>query len=629
MEFTREKAPDGVTPIAEIENPPVMQAVDSEQIQKWQQILMKYKAGKAKTERRIVRAEEWWKIRNDSEEELETMTHWSGFRSKSSWLINVIHNKHADMTDSYPSAIVLGREESDEPQAKILQQIIPCVMDMAKFKKTFEKAAWQKLKFGTAAYKIVWDSTINNGMGGDISIKVASILNLFWEPGIEDIQDSRYLFDTELQDIDLIEEQYPQTKGKIKSNSFMTTRFLYDDSVSTDGKATVVGVYYHKNGKLHYCKYVDDIVLVSTENDPEMAERGLYDHGKYPYVFDVMYPIEGSPCGYGIVEICKNPQTEIDLMRTAIVRNAMTGSTPRAFLRVDGSINEEEYLDLTKSIVHVNGNLGEDSIRMIPHIPLDGSYISILQETINELRQTSGNTEAATGSGASGVTSASGLAALQEASGKTSRDLNRTTFEAYEEIVEIVIELIRQFYTIPRQFRIVGEKGMNEYIQFSNEGIQPQDQGNAFGVDLGMRLPVFDIKVIAEKKNAYTTMSQNELALQFLQLGLFRPDMVDQSLAVLDMMQFENRDNVMQKISENGTMAEKYQLLIQYAAALAAKYRDQNALLQLQQIAGVNTQQSGVRAAQETKLAEMPATAKESKITERARQQTAERTVAR
>ena len=63
----------------------------------------------------------------------------------------------------------------------------------------------------------------------------------------------------------------------------------------------------------------------------------------------------------------------------------------------DGVVNEEEFLDLTKPIVHVTGNLGEDSIRPVEYNTLDGNYVAVLDRTIQELRETSGNTVLITG----------------------------------------------------------------------------------------------------------------------------------------------------------------------------------------------------------------------------------------
>jgi hypothetical protein len=301
-----------------------------------------------------------------------------------------------------------------------------------------------------------------------------------------------------------------------------------------------------------------------------MAERGLYDHGKYPYFFDALFPIEGSPCGYGYVDLCRNPQTEIDLLKTAMVKNAMVGAVPRYFSRIDGNVNEEEFLDTSKPIVHVNGNVDEASLRKIDHVGLDGMYVNLLDRSIDELRETSGNTEAATGSTPGSVTAASGIAALQEAAGKTSSDSTQASYREYSDMVDMCIELIRQFYDMPRKFRILGQYGMERYITYTNQGLKPQHQGNDFGQDMGYRLPVFDIKVSAQKKNVYTKVAQNELALQFFQLGFFNPQMVDQALMCLEMMDFDDKDIIMQKIAQMGTMQQKLLQYMQLAMQLAS-----------------------------------------------------------
>ena len=550
-------------------------AIGAEQVKKLTEVLQKYKTGKKRTEQRIVASENWWKLRNDAEEGGDSLTMAKeGFKSASGWLHNVIVSKHADSMEAYPEPNILPREEDDRAEARILTAIIPCVLEQNQFEKTYSDVAWQKIKSGTGVYKVVWDKGKLNGLG-DITISKVNLLNLYWEPGITDIQRSRYFFHTELMDKDLLEEQYPeQLKGKLTGQSFLSTRFLYDDTVSTDGKVTVVECYYHKyvQGRktVQYVKYVNEQVIFATENDPALAQRGLYDHAMYPYVFDALFPIEGSPCGYGFVDICRNPQTCIDLLNTSFVKNAMAGATPRYFKRQDGGINETEFLDLTKSIVNVNGNLGEDSLRQIPFQPLDGVYVSYLDRIIQELRETSGNTETATGSTSSGVTAASAIAALQEASGKGSRDSSLSAYRAYTELVNLSIELIRQFYDMPRKFRIVGQYGMQQYITYDNSGLKPQVQLSMVE-GMGDRLPVFDIKVSAQKKNVYTKVSQNELALQFFQMGFFNPQLTDQALMCLDMMEFDGKDGVMQKVSQSGTMFQKLIQYMQLSLQLAAK----------------------------------------------------------
>lgn len=584
---------------------PTAKAIGEKQLKAFTKTLEEYKSGKAQTEQRILDSENWWKLRNSIEEQKDSKAAKDdGFKAVTSWLHNVIVSKHADAMKAFPEPNLLAREKDDRGEALMLSAIIPCILEQNKFEATYSDVMWQKLKTGTGLYKVVWDKSKLHGLG-DISVEKVSLLNVYWEPGVTDIQKSRYFFHTELWDKDVLEERYPQLKGKMKGQGFVSTKFLYDDNVKTENKHTVIEVYYHKyirgRNTLQYCKYVGDQVIYATENETQrpmkpvidqesgkpmldpmgmpieveaglsMAERGLYDHGKYPYFFDALYPIEGSPCGYGFVDICRNPQTVVDILKTAMVKNAMVGAVPRFLSRGDGNVNEEEFLDTTKPIVHVNGNVDEATLRKIDHVPLDGMYVNLLDMSIDELRETSGNTEAATGSTPGSVTAASGIAALQEAAGKTSSDSTQASYRVYSDMVDMCVELIRQFYDMPRKFRILGQYGMERYITYTNQRIQPQHQGKDFGQDMGYRLPVFDIKVSAQKKNVYTKVAQNELALQFFQLGFFNPQAVDQSLMCLEMMDFDDKDTIMQKIARMGTMHQKLIQYMQLALNLAMK----------------------------------------------------------
>lgn len=571
--------------------------VNAQTLTELTRILQKYKAGKASIERRTVAAENWWKLRNQAEERKKTEGI-GGFQAVSGWLHNVIVSKHADAIEAFPEPSILPREEGDKAEAGILSKIIPVILEQNEFEKTYSDCMWQKLKTGTGVYKVYWDADKLGGLG-DIAIERVDLLNVFWEPGVRDIQDSRYFFHTSLEDNDELERQYPQLQGRLRGNAFMATKFVYDDSVPTDGKSTVIDVYYKKysGGKkvLHYCKYVGDTLLYSTENtaqsmagSEEMAQAlpGLYEHGLYPFVFDSLFPVEGSPCGYGFIDLCQNSQTQIDMMQTAFVKNTMLGATPRYFQRMDGAINEEEFLNLANPVIHVSGNLGEDSIRTVDYRPLSGNYLEMRTSIINELRETSGNTETSVGLINAGVTAASAIAALQEASGKGSRDATRASYRAYGQIISMCIELIRQFYDLPRQFRITGQLGIEQFVSYSNSGIKPQYQGMIGDTDLGMRLPVFDIKVIPQKKNSYARLSQNELALQFYQLGFFAEGQADQALACMSMMEFEGKDELMQRLAYKGTMQRQLAMYQQYALALTQKYEPDKAGALMESITG-------------------------------------------
>ncbi len=522
--------------------------VDAAQVARFNRILQKYKAGKANLERRIIENEQWWKLRhNDAAAPNDAV---------SAWLCNVIMSKHADAMDAYPTCSLLAQEPSDVGQAESLGAILPVVLRQCQFEKVYSDVWWYKLKSGTGCYKVFWDGGKLGGQG-DIAICKVNLLNLFWAPGVEDLQQSPYVFHVELWDNERLCDRWPQLTGKLRGDPVQIAKFLYDDTVDTGDKSLVVDVYYKRRGQLHYCKYVGSEILYATENEG----RPLYDHGRYPFVLDVLFPTEGSCCGYGYIDFGKQTQHYIDKMNHAIMQNAMAASVPRWFIRSDGGVNEAEYADLTRPFVHVGGNLGEDSVRQIVASPLDDLYMTILQSRITELKETLGNRDAASGGVTASVTSASGIASLQEAAGKLSRDAEKTSYRAFEQIVYLCIELIRQFYSAQRSFRITGPQGQTQYVQFDNHALAPRGPLDA---------PQFDIEVTAQRENPYTKESYNELALQLFQLGAFQPQLADQVLVMLDLMDFKGKDRVRQRVSQNSQLLQALTALTAQVQTLQA-----------------------------------------------------------
>ncbi len=618
--------------------------IGKEQLKKFTKILREYKAGKVHTEARIIAAEQWWKLRNTAEEQKKTeIGADGGFTSVSAWLHNVVTSKHADAIESYPTPNLLPREAGDRAEATMLSAIVPVILEQNGFEGTYDKSMWAKMKFGTGCYKVVWDKNKLNGLG-DIRVDKVSLLNIYWEPGVEDIQKSRYIFQTELVDKDILRQKYPELEGRLKGQGFINAKFLYDDTVNTTDKATVIEVYYHayqgSRKVLHYCKYVEDFVIYASENEVQpvtddmgnviaepMAKTGLYNHGEYPYVFDPLFPIEGSPCGYGFIDLGLNPQIAIDLMNTAFVKNAVVGSLPRYLSNNDeATINEKELLDTSKPVVHIKGSIDEQSLRLIPHNSLDGNYLNLLDRYVQEMRETTGNTETSTGNISSGVTAASAIAALQEAAGKGSRDCIQASYRAYASIVKLCIELIRQFYTLDRKFRIIGENGAEEFIAYSNKNLMQQQMG--VGGEIGYRKPEFDIKVYPQKRTAYNKVANNEMAIQFFQLGFFNPQLADQALLCMEMMDFEGKEDILRKIARNAQVFQMCAFYIQQCFMMA----QQTGNLALAQQAAMDMQKMGIVMAapaggQPVQLGGTPPA--ESSITQNARERTANTTTPR
>lgn len=525
-------------------------------------ILNKYKAGKANLENRVVEDEKWYKLQHwdminagKSEEDLKKVN----VQSTSAWLFNAIANKHADAMDNYPEPAVLPRERSDEASARTLSQVLPVVMEYNRFRKTYSNNNWEKLKHGTAVYGVFWDSKKMNGLG-DIDITSLDMLNIFWEPGIQDIQKSRNLFIVEVVDTEALKAEYPECNDMQGNNVINVTRYLYDENIDTNDKSMVVDWYYKRrtpDGRtvLHYCKYVNDIVLYASENDPQYRDTGYYLHGEYPVVFDILFPEKGMPTGFGYIALCKSPQMYIDKLSSNILESSIIATKKRYFASNSTNISIEQFLDISQPIVGVEGEIDPKRLQEIVMTPPSPMYENVMQQKIEEMKETAANRDVTSGGSSSGITAASAIAALQEAGNKQSRDVISASYDNFTDICALCIELMRQFYDEPRTFRITNQMpGSYQFVDMSNALIGPQPTGILPSGEETYRLPVFDLKIKAQKKNPFSRMEENERAKELYAMGFFNPEKAQESLIALDMMDFEGKDKIVEQVQQGQTL---------------------------------------------------------------------------
>ena len=535
-------------------------------------ILQRYRSGKAALEKRIIENDEWFRMRYWKDHPNRMMDRKP--KPASGWLFNSIANKHADAMDNYPEPNVLPRAADDEQTAKELSSILPVILEQTDYEKVWSDSWWRKLKQGTGVKGIFWDPTARGGVG-DIAIRCMDILRLYWEPGCMDIQDSPNFFSLSIESDDRLKEQWPQLREHTGS-SISVAQYIHDDNISTADKSVVVDWYYKKQNAagrqvLHYCKFCNGIILYASENDPQLAELGFYDHGKYPFVFDVLFQEEDSPAGFGYIDVMKDTQTSIDRVNQAMDENAQLAAKMRFIVSDAAGVNEQELTDFANDVVHITGRLNEAEFQQLQVQAMAGNVMSYRDSRVEELKQVSGNWDISQGGVASGITAASAIAALQEAGSKLSRDMIKSAYRSFSQECYLVIDLMRQFYDEQRVFRVTGSSGQNQFVAFSGAMLRAPAAQQIGGVVLGGREPVFDITISAAKKSTFSKLSQNETAKECYQLGFFNPANADAALAALEMMDFEGIEKVRDRVQQNGTLLQQLQQANQLIMQLSAK----------------------------------------------------------
>ena len=545
--------------------------------------------------------------------------------ASSAYLFNAIQNFHADAMDNYPRANVLARSKEDMAEATKLSHILPALHDRIGLEKTYDRVMWCKGIQGWGFYSVLWDKNADFG-AGEISVKKVKILNLYWDQEVEDFQESSDVFYVHQKRKDELRRAYPKVDfEKLSTDERDFERHMGNPKNAHSDKVDVVDWYYKKpteDGRtvLHFCKFVGDVVLYATENDSELSERGLYDHGLYPFIPDVLYPMEGQVAGFGKISVGANTQAYVDILSQAIVEMALWSCRPRYFEKEGVGLNEADFMDTRKQIVKISGDPENLKPMQLPN--LDGNIINLRDGLINILNDNTNARDVATGSSPGGVTAASGLAILDQNQGKTGRDANRESFRAFREIVQMEIELIRQFYTNDHYFRVIDQTtGQTQYLSVNNKGlVGDREKGKAH--------PLFDLEITTEKANAYTRMANNELILSFFNARFFDPSMGTQALACLKLMDFERKEELIQMITANIRDQEVKEavaeVLMTYAAAIEEMYRERG----IESNAVANTQALVQQLLGETAVstggADMPSVSgQEHAVVKKAREETA------
>ena len=539
-------------------------AITDKDVEEFTAVLKEYQQGKQLIDAKATANQEWWRMR-----------HWGQMQSSeadeekatSAWLFNSIINKHADIMDNYPKPNILPRSPQMEKEAKRLSEIIPIIDDRNDYEKIYDSKAYDLLIDGGCVTTVIWDNSLNDGMG-DIVTKIVDIHNIFWEPGIEDIQDSAYVFVSKLVDNDVLEEQYPQMRGKSGGTKTTTEYINKDENPDPTKKSEVWDMYYKKTIRtvveesdtgeraervdtlLHFVKFCNGVLLYASENDKALKDRGWYDHGKYPFVVTPLFKIKESPWGFGYVDVMKSPQAQIDRLDQLILKNAIMVGRKRWAVKESAEINPEDFADWSKTLIKVSGSASslDDCMKEISVDSIPAFVVQHKTNMIDQLKETSGNRDVSQGSTQSGVTAATAIAALQEAGSKLSRDINRVLYRSRRDEDFLKVELIRQFYTEPRAFRIDNNDGSYTFVEYDSSAISGRDA-------------VFDIKINAEKQSPFSRAAQNETMKELYGMGLFAPANAEPALTCLDGMEFEGIDKIKEEVKNKSLMMQQFQMM--------------------------------------------------------------------
>lgn len=447
------------------------------------------------------------------------------------FIFSAVENTRADLVDNFPSANILEREPDGTGTAELLSKIVPAQLEISDFKRVFKENVRCKLKYGTAVYGVFY-----NDFTGNIDIRSIDLLDVYVDMHIPDIQESRFLFIRAAVENSVLSREYPQFKELFSGDADIET---LDRTYRLKNRTSVTDCYYKKpDGTVHMLKLCGDTVIAATE-DMEGYEGGLYNHGRYPVVFDTLYPVHHCPFGFGMIDIGKTLQIGINKLDQAITENIMCGAKPRYLAKRNGGINETEFRDISRSVVHYEGET--EAIKPIDHNTISEYYLSHRESKKEELKEILGNRDFQQGQTAGGVTAASAIESLRQTGEKRSRSVINDTYDSYKKIVYMMLELMRQFFSEERVYRITDELGQKAFARFCNSmmyRIRWSETG-AYSESL-----VFDIDVVPQRESPYARETVNKTIMELWNGGVLSGEKAENAIIALKNMNFDGKEQL-------------------------------------------------------------------------------------
>lgn len=452
-------------------------------------------------------------------------------------LFSTLESLLADIMDSYPEAILLPVESGDEKTANTLSQIVKSILKRRKYRCIYRRKCRHALKKGVSVQEVFWDTTLYNGLG-DINIRDWPVENFLFDPYCEDIQQGRACFKFAFMHRDAFKAMYPWA-AELAGRERYTRDGLEDDTYRPyDENADVMLVEYwykkHEDGveRVHMAKLAGGLLLERSEDDhPE----GLYAHGKYPFIVEALYPLEGTPMGLGIIDIFKNLQQYADKLDQILLKNALMSGNVKMLVNRNAELDEDALLDWRQEVIR-GSRIDDGAVRWFQPAPISPYALHHFNNKIGAIKEESGQNQFNRGEAGNGVTAASAILALQEAGGKRSRMIIEQLYDGFEQLVEFVIALIGEYYTEARRFRITDENSAH-MEEFTRDALMSK-------TEQWERFVEFDVHVAVQKQTPFRTAYQNELALQMLRLGVLSPG------EALSLMNFEGREKVLSLVQK-------------------------------------------------------------------------------
>lgn len=390
----------------------------------------------------------------------------------------IIESQVADLVEADYDIMAHGEEPSDEKFSDDVSHVLKYVMRKNKLEIKLDESERDRLNLGTSCYKVYYDKDLLKGKGM-VVLEPKDINLLFPDPKVSHpwkLQKGEFFIEAMPMSLHQIRHTWPKTGQYVMAEGNWNTETITqiqdnDGGGSNDiiNDVALVLEYWVKDEDLSLRRVyaTKDIILEDSYDDnPHEGEdiaESFYKHGNYPFVMIPCYLDKNSIWGRSDTEDLIPIQDMINDLDDQIRMNARLMGNTQIVVGLGAGINLKKWTNLPGLKIRAKD---PTAFKVVQPGTLPYYIGDRRNQGFNEAEIISGRTDVTEGRRTGSLRAAAAIAALQEAGSRRANHKRLMLLKGMSDILDLVLEYIKEFMDEERCFKIIGKKGKSEYKWF-------------------------------------------------------------------------------------------------------------------------------------------------------------------
>ena len=479
----------------------------------------------------------------------------------SNYIFSIIETIRPIMLDNDPKFQALPRNPDGMAYANDIQDAFSYEWDRESLSTKLYRELITTLVTGSAVFFTPWDSN-------DKQIKTipVNVFNIFPDPLATSVDDAEYIIYASYRNAYRLQRQFPRFADKLIGGDVNYSELVHDNNkdAKIDNQILVLEVwtrdfdtFTNEHGENIQLYPHGRVITVAPELGLVLSDKpNPYNDGKFPFLILKDYDVPGKFWGEGEVAQLLSPQKYMNELNNAILDNAKTTANMPWIVDKNAGIGYGKITSRPGLVIRKNP--GSEVRREQP--PSMPSYVVNAVETYKaDMEQISGIFDSLKGNSETGVYTAQGILALQEAGQARIRLKVKLMEDFLGRLAQLWYSRMKQFWHDERWIRVTHPDGTYDIREFRKDALEHD----------------YDIKIMAG-----STMPVNRGAMLDLMIRLAQTQMPDgQPLvdreAVTEYLPAEVRSAMLNRMGNKQLMIEQeIQQLVQTVQTLQQQLQE-------------------------------------------------------